>query len=274
MTVHPEEKAWRIGLIGRQLEHSASPALFADLFASSGVPGSYELLSFPDDAAVRSFLASEEAREFDGFNVTVPYKRLAADCCEQLTPRAAAIGAVNVLLPQADGQFRGDNTDSAGFMESIRPFLASAHERALIIGRGGAAMAAAYGLQAIGVEVVHLVRSLTSDEAPPAKRRELLIHELRPEVVRAFLLIVQASPVGMWPNTDEAPTFLYGSLGPDHLCVDLVYNPAETQFLAQARQQGATTLNGLGMLSAQAAAGWRAFQLNRQQGGTSASPHR
>lgn len=270
MTSAKSQRPWRIGLIGRQVAHSASPALFADLFAAADVQGAYDLLSFPDEAAVQDFLASAEARSFDGFNVTVPYKRLAAASCVGLTPRAAAIGAVNVLLPQPGGGFVGDNTDSAGFMESIRPFLAIEHERALIIGRGGAAMAAAAGLKGLGVEVVHLVRTLKDPENEAAVgRRELLMSELRPEVVRAFLLVVQASPVGMWPETDQAPAFLYDSLGPKHLCVDLIYNPSETLFLARAKSQGATTLNGMAMLSAQAAAGWRAFQLNRQQGGTS-----
>lgn len=269
MSSDKSQRPWRIGLIGRQVEHSASPALFADLFAAADMPGSYDLLSFPDEAAVRNFLASAEARSFDGFNVTVPYKRLAAENCVGLTPRAADIGAVNVLLPQPGGGFVGDNTDAAGFMESIRPFLAIEHERALIIGRGGAAMAAAAGLKGLGIEVVHLVRTLDPENAAAVGRRELLMSELRPEVVRASLLVVQASPVGMWPETDQAPAFLYDSLGPAHLCVDLIYNPEETVFLARAKSQGATTLNGMAMLSAQAAAGWRAFQLNRQQGGTS-----
>lgn len=269
MSTSDQEKPWRLGLIGRQVEHSASPGLFADLFATSGVEGTYELLSFPDEPAVRAFLASPEARAFDGFNVTVPFKRVAADCCVALTDCASAIGAVNVLLPQTDGGFVGDNTDAVGFLESIRPFLASAHERALIIGRGGAAMAAADGLKNLGLDVVHLVRTLDPEGAAAAGRRELLSAELLPEVVRAFLLVVQASPVGMWPATEEAPEFLYDVLGPEHLCVDLIYNPAETAFLAKAKNQGATTLNGLGMLTAQAAAGWRAFQLNRQRGGKS-----
>ncbi len=257
------EQPWRLALIGASLGHSASPKLFADLFKASGVEGSYDLLPFPDADAVQSFLTSPDAGTFDGFNVTVPYKALCAALCDALTPRAAAIGAVNVLLPKAGGGFVGDNTDGVGFMESIRPFLASQHERALILGRGGAAMAAAHGLQTLGIDVVHLVRDL--DPSPSPQRLELRFADLKPEVVQAFLLVVQATPVGMWPNVEQCPPFLYEMLGEAHLCVDLVYNPPLTAFLKKAQGQGATILNGQGMLTQQASGAWKAFQLNRLQ---------
>lgn len=254
---------WKIGLLGKSLEHTLSPRLFQSIFESAGVKGHYEILPFETWSEASTFLTGREATDFDGFNVTVPYKMDAARFCSGLTPVAQAVSAINVLLPQADGKYQGHNTDREGFMNSIRPFLASRHERALIIGRGGAAMAAASGLRDLGIEVVHLVRTL---EATAAKqgRREWLLSDLRPEVVRAFLLIVQASPVGTWPEVDKAPDFLYDAVGRDHLCVDLVYNPAETMFLNRCKIQGALVLNGHPMLEAQALASWEAFQFNRQ----------
>lgn len=254
---------WKIGLLGKSLGHTASPRLFQSIFESAGVKGRYEILPFQTWLDASAFLTSKAAEEFDGFNVTIPYKLDAARFCIDLTPAAQAVSAINVLLPQADGQYQGHNTDREGFMNSIRPFLASRHERALIIGRGGAAMAAASGLRDLGIEVVHLVRTLDATAAQHG-RREWLLGDLRPEVVRAFLLIVQASPVGTWPEVNRAPTFLYDAVGRDHLCVDLVYNPAETMFLKHCKTHGALVLNGLPMLEAQALASWEAFQFNRQ----------
>lgn len=254
---------WKIGLLGKSLEHTSSPRLFQSIFESAGVKGHYEILPFETWSKASNFLTCGDANDFDGFNVTVPYKLDAARFCSDLTPVAQAVSAINVLLPQADGQYQGHNTDREGFMNSIRPFLASRHERALIIGRGGAAIAAASGLRDLGIEVVHLVRTLDATAAKQG-RREWLLSDLRPEVVRAFLLIVQASPVGTWPEVNKAPDFLYDAVGRDHLCVDLVYNPAETMFLNRCKIQGALVLNGHPMLEAQALASWEAFQFNRQ----------
>lgn len=259
MTAH---RSWKLGLLGTSLAHSASPGLFAELFAQSEVVGEYDLLAFADWAACAAFLASDEAAPYDGFNVTVPFKTQAAKHCHHLRPAALSAGAVNVMLRTADGRFVGDNTDTLGFMNSIRPFLASHHERAMVLGRGGAAMAVAEGLKAIGIEVVHLVRTADPDAG---NRRELQFDALRPEAVRAHRLVVQATPVGTAPDVDALPSFEWEGVGDRHLVVDLVYNPEQTAFLKRAEASGATTLNGMGMLQAQAGAGWRLFQAHRKE---------
>ena len=163
---------------------------------------------------------------------------------------AKAIGAVNAIKPLADGTWMGHNTDAVGFLNSIRPFLRSDHERALIIGNGGAAKAVRFELLELGVAVAHVTRQEVSW---PSVRFE----GLSPEAVGHHKLIVQCTPVGTYPDLDACVPFPWTGITPQHLVVDLVYNPAETQFLKNARAMGAEAMNGKDMLHAQADAAWR-----------------
>lgn len=244
----------RYGLLGKSLQHSHSQALFAQKFAQENiVDASYSLFELSDlinwQAWSHAQLRHPEGALL-GLNVTVPYKQSILAHLDQLTPQAEAIGAVNALRPMGDGQWMGHNTDAQGFAKSIRPFLTSSHERALILGNGGAAAAVRYVLETLGIDVVHVTRR-HSDEV-----RAVRFEDLTEEAVRFFGLIVQATPVGTVPRVEEVLPFPWGGLGPEHLVIDLIYNPSETQFLQRAKQQGATVLNGKDMLFNQAQAAW------------------
>ena len=251
---------WKLGLLGVSLGHSQSPALFGELFKSAGAEGVYELLEFQDWESCEGFLKSDAAAGFAGFNVTVPFKSEAAAFCAELGGEAAAAGAVNVMLPIGAGRYRGENTDVQGFLGGVRPFLERQHERALVFGRGGAARAVAVGLEGLGIDVVHVVREVR----PANPWRELASGELREEVVRAWPLIVQATPIGTHPDVDACLPMIWEGVGEGHLVVDLVYNPAETAFMKRARAQGATVLNGLPMLQGQARMAWNLFRDNQR----------
>jgi len=243
----------RFGLLGRTLSHSHSPALFAERFKREGLDNaSYSLFELDEIEKFPQWLSQlqESKGNLSGLNVTVPYKESILPYLSSLTKEAKAIGAVNAIKPLADGTWMGHNTDAVGFLNSIRPFLRSDHERALIIGNGGAAKAVRFGLLELGVAVAHVTRQEVSW---PSVRFE----GLSPEAVGHHKLIVQCTPVGTYPDLDACVPFPWSGITPQHLVVDLVYNPAETQFLKNARAMGAEAMNGKDMLHAQADAAWR-----------------
>ncbi len=147
----------------------------------------------------------------------------------------------------------GYNTDVHGFRQSIKPFLASHHERALILGTGGASKAVEYVLREIGVECIFVSRA-PRDES---RGHTLNYNALNEHVMAMCKLIVNCSPVGTFPNANAAPEIPYEFITKDHFLYDLVYNPEETEFLKRGKAKGALTLNGLDMLKMQAEAAWR-----------------
>jgi shikimate dehydrogenase len=147
-----------------------------------------------------------------------------------------------------------------GFRQSLKPFLASHHERALILGTGGASKAVEYVLREIGVECVFVSRSSTLDSARSdnATHRTILSYsDINEHVMAMCKLIVNCSPVGTFPNVNDAPEIPYEYVTKDHFLYDLVYNPEETEFLKRGRAKGALTLNGMDMLKMQAEAAWQ-----------------
>lgn len=241
----------RYGVLGRSLAHSHSPALFADRFRAWGITdASYSRFELPAVDGIGMWLDAEAQQEpgLRGLNVTFPYKQAILPFLTELTPTAEAIGAVNAIKPTAAGWI-GHNTDSEGFMKSLRPFLRSSHERALILGNGGAAAAVRHGLQGIGVDPVHVTRT-------PVEWRALRYDALHADFVKHCKLVVHCTPVGTYPDTEACIEFPFEGLTPEHLVVDLVYNPTETTFLRKAKESGAETMNGKAMLIAQAEAAW------------------
>lgn len=244
----------RFGLLGKSLQHSHSQALFAQKFSQEEIhDASYSLFELSDlqnwEAWSKAQLHHPEGA-LQGLNVTVPYKQSIISHLSCLTPEAEAIGAVNALRPIENGKWMGHNTDAVGFAKSIRPFLSSSHERALILGNGGAAAAVRYVLESLGIEVVHVTRNQTHDV------RSVRFGDLTEEAVRFFGLIVQATPVGTVPRVEEVLPFPWKGLEQNHLVIDLIYNPTQTLFLQRAKEQGATILNGKDMLFNQAIAAW------------------
>ena len=241
----------RFGVLGQSLVHSHSPALFADRFNAWGIDNaSYERFERANLDGFGDWLQAEALASpaLKGLNVTIPYKQSIIPLLHDLTPTARAIGAVNTIKPTATG-WVGHNTDAEGFMKSLRPFLTSAHERALILGNGGAAAAVRFGLQSLGIDVIHVTRS-------PIEWESMGYETLNAAYLRHCKLVVQCTPVGTYPDTKACLEIPWDGLTPEHLVVDLVYNPAQTAFLKRACATGAKTMNGKPMLIAQAEAAW------------------
>ena len=191
--------------------------------------------------------------------VAVPHKESVIPLLDETSKEAQEIGAVNVVKIQRNeafhGGFMGDgikltgyNSDVIGFTQSILPLLKPHHKKALILGTGGASKAIKWGLEKLGIECSYVSRSRGEDR--------LAYEDLTTDIIRANLLIVNCTPVGMFPHTDEAPQLPYDSLTPQHVLFDLVYNPEETLFLKKGKAHGATTQNGIEMLRLQALAAW------------------
>ena len=247
-----------LGLIGRQLGHSYSQQYFDRKFRSEGRSDcSYSLLEISSVEAVPALVAS---RRLDGFNVTVPYKRALLPLLDRCDPAARAIGAVNVVkvLWHADGspELWGYNSDAPAFLQTLKPLLRHEQRRALILGTGGAARAVAWALAQLAIDYRFVSRDPSRTDLPPhsvvAFDDPCLSSEGNP-----FTLIVNATPVGMYPHVEATPWPYPHRLGAGHLCYDLVYNPAPSRFLQEAAAQGATTKDGLEMLHRQADLSWQ-----------------
>lgn len=239
------------GLIGRSLVHSFSPAYFAAKFAALGLSATHRYAAF-ELATIEELPALLVAHPgLAGLNVTIPYKETVRAYLDALAPTARRVGAVNVIEFASDGRRIGHNTDLEGFETALTEFIGTAAPptRALILGRGGAARAVEAALKARGIAYLFVTRR------PLAAG--LSYEELSPAVVRQHPLIINTSPVGTWPDLSACPALPYEALSPAHWLFDLVYNPAETEFLRRGRLAGAATTNGRRMLEAQAEAAWR-----------------
>lgn len=240
------------GLIGFPLSHSFSQRYFTEKFKAEGINARYLNFELPDIGELMTVFA--EYPELQGLNVTIPYKEQVIPYLDEIDRQAASIGAVNVVkvIPgAADNDFRlkGFNTDVTGFELSIKPLLNAGMEKALVLGTGGASKAVVAGLRDLGVEALTVSRS--------EGRGQLTYSGLTPDIMRSHKVIVNATPAGMSPHTDECPPIPYGELTPAHLCFDLIYNPAETLFMKKAAERGATVKNGMEMLKLQADEAWK-----------------
>lgn len=238
------------GLIGYPLTHSFSQNYFNQKFKSEGIKARYLNFEIPDIGDFMEVIA--EYPDLAGLNVTIPYKELVIPYLDEMDDDAAKIGAVNVIKfirgPKGSLKFKGYNSDIIGFTDSIRPLLKSDHKKALILGTGGAAKAVWQGLLNLGIEPVYVSRT--------PRPGMLAYSELTPEVMDTHKVIVNTTPLGMYPDIDTCPDIPYQLLTPKHLCYDLLYNPDITMFMRRAEAQGATVKNGLEMLLLQAFAAW------------------
>jgi len=240
-----------LGLIGKSLSHSFSKSYFEKKFLSEKTD-SYSYLNF-DLENLESLVKIISENNIDGLNVTKPYKESVIPFLNELDEIAKAIGAVNCIkVSIVDNKpfLVGYNTDYYGFGQSIKPFLEPIHQKALILGTGGASKAIAYALKNIGVDVFFV----TSSE----KKNENSFHytELNEYILNAFKLVVNCTPLGMFPHTEDCPDIPYQFLTAQHLVYDLIYNPEETLFLKKAKEKNAVTINGLSMLKLQADKAW------------------
>ena len=240
----------RFGLIGRTLGHSFSARYFAYKFQREGLADThrYDLFELPEIECVKELIATTEG--LVGFNVTIPYKQQIIPYLDSLSAEARNIGAVNCVKIESDGRLTGYNTDIDGIRLSLDKLLGGAEiDAALVLGTGGASQAVQYVLAERNIPY-----SIVSRDSA---KGNLTYDDLKVEVTSSHHLIINSSPVGMYPNVDQCPDIPYELLTADHYLFDLVYNPERTLFAERAATMGAHTLCGLDMLYAQAESAWR-----------------
>ena len=233
------------GIIGYPLSHSFSPAFFNKKFEAEGINALYTALPIPDIALFPQLLIDNP--RLKGLNVTIPYKQSVMPYLDELNDEAEKVGAVNCIAVR-NGKTKGYNTDVIGFERSLGPLLQPQHAYALILGTGGASKAVAYVLKQKGIAYKLVSRT--------AKAGMLTYADITPAMLSKYKFIINTTPLGMYKDLTGCPALPYDALGSEHLVYDLVYNPAETRFLALAKAQGAVIKNGLDMLHLQAMAGW------------------
>ncbi len=219
-------------LIGHPVSHSFSAQYLNTHFKNEGIDAHYELIDLPD---ITKFQTLIKSGKYNGFNVTIPYKKSIIPYLDSLSPEAQAIGAVNVIQI-TNNKLIGHNTDIIGFQETLTPLLKPYHTHAIILGTGGASQAVQFVLHHLNIPF----RLITHKEL-----NANTINQLAP-------IIINTTPLGMHPNTNTTPNIDYSQLTDKHLLYDLVYNPIETRFLQLGTQHGAITQNGLEMLHRQA----------------------
>jgi shikimate dehydrogenase len=240
----------KYGLIGQSLVHSFSRSYFNQKFNKLGLTNyQYDNYEFDDIQEIEKFLRSTDCR---GLNVTIPYKEAIITYVDELDEDASAIGAVNTLKKYPNGEIKGFNTDVIGFTESLNTSLTN-DKKALILGSGGASKAIIYALKQMRVECITVSRS-------PSQPHQINYQELRLLDLQKIELIVNCSPIGSFPKTEEQVDFPYEKLNDGHFVYDLIYNPAKTHLLKKAEQKGCRTQNGQRMLELQAEASWKIWQ--------------
>jgi shikimate dehydrogenase len=255
-----------VGLIGWPVEHSVSPPMHNAAFQACGMDWCYLPFPVPPDK-VREAVLGARALGLRGINVTVPHKQAAHDLADRLTPAARAIGAVNTLILEPD-EIVGHNTDAGGFLRDLQEHGVQPQGiSALILGAGGAAHAVVYALISEGAQITILNRTLSRAQAlvaeftPLVTGKPLMASELNPFTLARHAdgvqLVVNTTPIGMWPHVDASPWPAEVPFPSEAFCYDLVYNPRETRLMHQARQAGAQAAHGLGMLVYQGAEAFR-----------------
>lgn len=248
------------GLIGHPLSHSFSKDYFTEKFRREGLNCEYQNYDIVEISLIRKLVSENDLK---GFNVTIPYKEAILPYLDELDPIAAEVGAVNTVKVLHGGRLKGYNTDVIGFASSLRTVRSLPRVKrdgsnakyvmaALVLGTGGASKAVQNVLRKNNIPF-HLV-------SRNPQKGDFTYETLTSEIIQSHPIIINATPVGMAPNINEAPRLPYEAITPNHTLFDLIYNPLETQFLKHGREHGATTINGLTMLYAQAEASWEIWK--------------
>jgi len=241
-------KREKFGLIGKNISYSFSRDYFLEKFKKLGLDKlkytNYDI----EDIEEFPFVIYQKEDEFKGFNVTIPYKETIIKYLDEVDINAQKIGAVNTIKVTENNELIGYNTDVYGFKKSIEPFLKKHHEKALILGTGGASKAVAYAFKEMGIKYKFVSRKVSEDT--------LLYSILNQEIMEEYTVIVNCTPIGTSPKIDESPNIPYQFLTNKHLLFDLIYNPSETKFLQEGKKRGAIIKNGLEMLELQAEKSW------------------
>lgn len=240
----------QFGLIGFPLSHSFSKKYFSEKFEKEGIQDcDYELFEIEKIEGLPELL-NRLSPELQGLNVTIPHKQVVIPFMNEMDPVASKIGAVNVIKVLDDGSLKGYNSDYYGFLNSLKGFVdvQLSGLKALVLGTGGASKAVLAALEDSSVEYQLVSRN--------RKAGQLAYEDLTEEIVRGHKLIINTTPLGMYPNVDAAPAIPYRAIGSQHYLFDLVYNPEETLFMKKGRENGAKALHGLEMLIGQAEKAW------------------
>ena len=248
-------------LLGYPLEHSVSPAMHNAAFRALGMDWEYEKLEAPREK-LGGVIARLREQDFAGANVTVPHKQVVIEMLDEISETARRIRAVNTIVNR-DGKLCGDNTDAMGFIASLKEnHIHPRNARVAILGAGGAACAITFALATEGARAIVIINRNGARAAELADR----LHENFPKIeimvnwldaVADVNILVNATSVGTHPNGVDSPMPRGQQFLPHTLVVDLVYNPAATKFLSDAKRAGARTIGGLGMLVHQGAAAFK-----------------
>ena len=240
------------GLIGHRLGYSFSRKFFTDKFQQENLKD-FEYVNFELDSIQEFPGIFDQGKEICGLNCTIPYKQQIMQYLDEIDAESSQVGAVNtVKITWNNGKrfLKGFNTDVYGFEHSLSPMLESKHQRALILGTGGASKAIKYILHKLNIDFI----SATIEEE--CFEKEIRYDQINEQLLKEYLIVIHATPVGTFPNVDQCPDIPYEYITKDHVCFDLVYNPEETMFLRQSKEQGAKIKNGLEMLHLQANRAW------------------
>jgi len=241
----------KYGLIGYPLHHSFSQNYFNEKFLSEKIDAEYVNFEISTIKEFPEIIKNNP--NLKGLNVTIPYKEQVIQYLDELSENAKAIGAVNVVKfvrnkSKKKVKLIGYNSDVIGFQQSLEPLLEKHHKAALILGTGGASKAIRRGLENLGISYQFVCIEKTA--------YSIFYEDITPDMMQKYTVIVNCTPVGMFPNVNECLNIPYNLLTPNHLLYDLIYNPDESLFLAKGKEQGAKIKNGLEMLLLQAFASW------------------
>lgn len=243
------------GLVGKKLGHSFSKDYFTKKFSELNLDYSYQNIEIENIGDIIPFI--KENKNLKGFNVTVPYKEEIIPYLDELDPVAKEVGAVNTVKVYDDGKLKGFNTDVIGFEKLLEktPRHRDAKSPSLILGSGGASKAVQYVLNKENIPYKIVSRSFKLGVR--SEGLGMSYEEINSIGFEPYSIIINATPVGMFPNVNECLELPYSTIESRHIFIDLIYNPEETLFLKNARLKGASTYNGLKMLHEQAEASWR-----------------
>ena len=232
------------GLLGKDIGYSFSRNYFSNKFRAENLRHEYVNFDLENLSTFKSLLKRDDIY---GMNVTIPYKQEVIPFLDEIDPVAKAIGAVNTIVFK-DSKRLGYNTDHIGFQNTLLNYLKPHHDKALILGTGGASKAVCYVLEQLKIQV----RKVSRSEGPDRKA----YHQLSAKDYKEHNLLINCTPLGTHPNTDAYPPINYRLINAKHLLYDLIYNPKVTAFMQMGKDKGATVLNGYQMLIEQAEASW------------------
>lgn len=237
------------GLIGNPLSHSFSQKYFIEKFRKENI-ADCSYVNFEIKKLDEEILQLKHDRNLHGLNITIPYKTDIFPFLDEISNECKEINACNCIKIVA-GKWKGYNTDIIGFEKTFLPHLPATHSKALILGTGGSSKAVAYVLKKLKIDFLFVSRAdenlngvVTYDSTTPA-------------IMEEYSIVINTTPVGMFPNVDGYPNLPYEAVNKNHYFFDLIYNPVRTQFLSKAQEKGAIINNGAEMLSIQADESWK-----------------